>query len=167
MASKLQTEVVPGVGDRIAAIIRRHETIRTGVALARAAKLSRQTLHRALKEDTLTRQTARAVADALSVSVETLVPDEDASDTHVTSAAVRERIPPKAYAFVYRKLEDLKKAGLSSEQLTMAETLFYSDSYARLNKQQNAPMTEDDWNKKVRADWAGIADYLRSLGVLP
>jgi lambda repressor-like predicted transcriptional regulator len=73
MPGKPQLEVFEGVGHRIAALLRRHPTVGTAVALGRAAGLSRQTLHRAINEDTLTRETGRAVAKALGVSVDELL----------------------------------------------------------------------------------------------
>jgi lambda repressor-like predicted transcriptional regulator len=73
MPGKPQMEVFSGVGDRVAALLRRHPTIGTAVALGREAGLSRQTLHRVINEDTATLETIRAIATALKVSMEDLV----------------------------------------------------------------------------------------------
>lgn len=72
MSGKSQTEIIPGLGDRIAVLLRRHATINNGVALAKAANLSRQTLHRALNHNEATLPTGRAIASALGVTVEEL-----------------------------------------------------------------------------------------------
>jgi lambda repressor-like predicted transcriptional regulator len=74
MAGKGRTEVVEGIGDRVTLLLRRHAVINTALALGEAAGLSRQTVHRALNEDSLTRETGRAIAAALGVEFDEIWP---------------------------------------------------------------------------------------------
>lgn len=93
MAGKPTTQVIPGFGDRVAALLRRHPRINTAVALGREAGVSRQTLHRALNEDSLTLDTMRAIASALGVPMAELQAPE-----YPAAPVRRVREPSPVYA---------------------------------------------------------------------
>lgn len=141
MAGKPQTRVVPGAGDRIAALLRQHASVNTAVALARVANLSRQTLHRAINEDALTQETLRAIASALGVSAEVIVepgPQWDASYTREDGTVVG--IQAKSYAARHaRNLPLSVREFLAEAQLEMVKAGALDEEIAEALSLMKAP----------------------------
>jgi hypothetical protein len=122
MPGKPQMKQFPGAGERIKLRLLRHPTIGTAVALGRQTGLSRQTLHRAMNEDTMTHETARAIAQALGMELGEVTGELDpfAPDA---SAWLRGRPQPRAMPQELRVLAkrfELEASELGADDFALA-----------------------------------------------
>jgi len=130
MAGKPQMEHFQGVGDRIAALLRRHPTIGTAAALGRVADLSRQTLHRAMNEDVMTRVTGRAIADALGVRLESLIGEAraDVAVADVPVARHARHLPLAIREYLAEFELRLLRSGATEEEMAEAIALLQASA---------------------------------------
>jgi plasmid maintenance system antidote protein VapI len=133
---KGQMEEVPGVGDRIAALLRRHASIHNASALARAAGVSRETMNRALNHDTLTRPTAMGIARALGITTEQLLGEqpvflavgEQVESFNAPEARHARTMPLKLRIYLDELRLRLTKGGAEEEEIERALAVLRSPS---------------------------------------